>query len=403
MQKKFALCVLSLSVSGSAAALPAQAPAEGALAQTMQEGSAAMAAGNFSRAVDAYTKATQVRPGFAEGYFNLGLAEQQQGQLDKAQAALKKALLLKPGLRGANLFLGILAYRQNRLQDAEASLNRETHIDPHSAKAWMWLGICDLAEDKPLAAIPPLDKAYALDPGDADILYHRGRAYFLVANASYAAMFRLDHDSVRVHQALAEAYAQSYRNDNAIQEFEIAARMAPRQPGLHEELGDQYWIVGKLDDAGKAYRHELENDAYAVTAKFKLGSLLVLNQDPAEGVQLLRQAIEADPSLQDAYYYLGKGLMRLGQNQEAIHPFQLAIAADPAADRAMDSYYKLAQIYRNLHNTPAAQDAMQNFLRMQSQSAEKHDRLVGQIARKRSELPVDDPEKSDRTGEAAAK
>ena len=352
-----------------------------------------MTSGDFKAAVAAYTTVTHSLPEFAEGYFNLGLALQQAGRLDEARAALEKALRLKPGLRGANLFLGILAYRQNRFKDAEASLLRETRLDPRNAKAFMWLGVCRLAQDDPQAAIPALDKAYALDPSDVDILYHRGRAYLLVANASYAAMFKLDHDSLRVHQVLGEAYAQAYRNTEAISEFELAVKMAPRQPGLHEELGDQYWIAGQLDKVATAYKDELSIDPNAISAKYKLGCLLVLNQNPAEGVKLLREALSADPSLSDAHYYLGTGLMSSGQDQDAIQEFELAIAANPSEDRAMTSYYKLAQIYRRLHKTQEAQAAMANFLRMRAQTKERQDRHAEQIVRKRTELPVADPEK----------
>jgi tetratricopeptide (TPR) repeat protein len=205
----------------------AQGP-EGAFQEAMRRGAASMTAGDFGAAVAAYTTATQKMPAFAEGYLNLGLAQQQAGQLDAARGSLNKALQLKPGLRGANLFLGIIAYRQNRFKDAEAHLLRETRLDPGSAKAFMWLGICRLAQDDPQGAIAPLDKAYALDAKDVDILYHRGHAYLLVANASYAAMFKADPDSMRVHQVLGEADAASYRSSDAINEFELAIKMAPR-------------------------------------------------------------------------------------------------------------------------------------------------------------------------------
>ncbi len=372
---------------------PAQTVADEAARQAMLQGAKAMASGDFNTAVAAYTTVTRSLPDFPEGHFNQGLALQQAGRLDEARVALEKALRLKPGLRGANLFLGIIAYRQNRFKDAESSLLRETRLDPRSAKAYMWLGVCRLAQDDPQAAIPPLDKAYALDPSDADILYHRGRAYLLVANASYDAMFKLDHDSLRVHQVLGEAYAQAYRNLEAISEFELAVKMAPRQPGLHEELGDQYWTAGQFDKVAAAYREELRIDPYAVTAKYKLGSLLVLNQNPAEGVQLLRETLREDPSLSDAHYYLGTGLMKIDQDQDAVHEFELAIAANPSADRAMTSYYKLAQVYRKLHKTQEAQIAMGNFLQMRAQTRERQERHTAQIARKRTELPVEDPEK----------
>jgi len=371
----------------------AQAAPEVEARQTVQEAARAMAAGNFSEAVADYRKVTQLLPDWAEGYFNLGLALQQSEKMDEARESLEKALQLKPSLRGANLFLGIIAYRQNHFREAEADLIRETRLDPRDAKAYMWLGVCRLAEDDPQAAIPPLDKAYALSPKDADILYHRGRAYFLVANASYAAMFKLNSDSMRVHQVLAEAYAQAYRNQDAIDEFKLAIQIAPRQPGLHEELGDQYWIIGKLEKVADAYREELEIDPYAVTAMYKLGCFLVLNQHAADGVRYLRATVHADPSLIDAHYYLGNGLMSLNQDQEAIHEYQVAIEADPSNDRAMSSYYKLAQIYRNLHETQQTKEAMANFLRMRAAISQRRELHTAQIARRRAELPVQDPEK----------
>jgi tetratricopeptide (TPR) repeat protein len=391
MQKCLFLLVVGL-ITWPAKEAAAQASPGPAVQQEMEHGGAAMAAGNFSAAVAAYSAVTERAPGFAEGYLNLGLAQFQSGDPDGATKSLKKAQQLKAALHGANLFLGIIAYRENRFKDAERFLERETRLDPQSAKAFMWLGVCRLAENNEQGAIAPLDKAYALDPKDADILYHRGRAYMLVANASYDAMFKLDHDSERVHQVLGEAYAQSYRNQESIDEFELAVKMAPHQAGLHEELADQYWVVGNMEKAEADYREELAIDAYATTAKYKLGSLLVLHQGAAEGVKLLRDALQADPGLSDAHYYLGTGLVAADERQQAIQEFQLAIAADPKNDRAMLAYYKLAMLYRGMNDKADEESAMQNFMRMRTEEKQRQDNHSAQVARSRSELPVEDPE-----------
>lgn len=389
-------CGLSTVVLGGLCLVPALAqPATNEAAQqAMLEGVEAMTAGNFSAAITAYTTVTQKMPEFAEGYFNLGLADQQAGKLDAARADLDTALRLKPGLRGANLFLGIIAYRENRFKDAESRLLLETRLDPRSAKAFMWLGVCRLAEDDPQGAIAPLDKAHALDPSDVDTLYHRGRAYLLVANSSYADMYKLAPDSMRVHQVLAESYVKSYRAKEAIGEFEAAVKMGPRQPGVHEQLGDQYWVAGELDKVAEAYREELRIDPYDVAAMYKLGSFLVLHQQTAEGVKLLRETLRADPSLADAHYYLADGLANIDQNEEAAREFELTVAADPSNDRALSAYYKLAQLYRKLNQASASQTALNNFRRMKAESNVRMDRKSEQIVRSRTELPVDDAEKA---------
>lgn len=393
------ICV-SLLMMGGGICASAQNPGGDSIKQAMQLGSQAMTTGNFAASVTAYSIVTRELPDFAEGHVNLGLALFQSGRLDDARPELAKALALKPGLRGANLFLGLIDYRENRFKDAETYLERETASDSRNAKAFMWLGVCRLAEDNPQGAIAPLDKAYALDSHDADILYHRGRAYFLVANASYAAMFQLNSDSVRVHQVLAEAYAQATRNQQAIAELETAVKIGPHQPGLHEELADQYWVVGDLDQATAAYREELSIDPYATSSKYKLGSLLALSQNPAEGVDLLRDALHADPSLIDAHYYLGVGLVATDQLNEAIGEFNKAIAADPKNDRAMSAYYRLAQVYRKLHQNDEAQVAMQSFLQLRSESKAVHDDRAAQIVRKRTELPVENPDRAAMNGGA---
>jgi tetratricopeptide (TPR) repeat protein len=258
----------------------------------------------------------------------------------------------------------------------------------------MWLGICRLAEDKPEEAIAPLDAAYKLDPSDVDTLYHRGRAHLLAAKDSYAAMFKLDPDSVRVHQVLAEAAAESYRTPEAIAQFEIAIKMAPKQAGLHESLGDQYWISGNPARATEAYKAELTIDPANAVARFKLGSLLVVHANAAEGVPLLRQALLEDPSLSDAHYYLGNGLFDLDQDEEAVKEYELAIAVDPASDRAQSSFYRLSQAYRKLHRVDDALQSLANYQRLKAQAQARQDTRSAQIIRKRSQLPVDDVEKT---------
>jgi len=126
---------------------------------------------------------------------------------------------------------------------------------------------------------------------------------------------------------------------------------------------------------------------------FKLGSFLVLNQQTAEGVKLLRDTLRADPTLADAHYYLADGLTNLNQNEEAAREFEMAIAADPSNDRALSAYYRLSQLYRKLNRASDSQMALKNFQRMKAESNARMDRKNAQLVRSRTELPVDDAQK----------
>ena len=81
------------------------------------------------------------------------------------------------------------------------------------------------------------------------------------------------------------------------------------------------------------------------------------------------------------------------QEQDAIHEFQQAIAADPSDRRAMSSWYKLALIYRNT-DAQQSQTAMQKFLQIRAQVQQRQAGHTAPMIHKRTDLPVADPEKT---------
>ena len=262
-----------------------------------EKGNTALRSGDASDAANLFRQFLRLQPSSAEGYFNLGLALESAGDLDSALSALHKAASLQPGMHGVRLFMGIAEYKLNHLSNAHDELLQATRSEPKNSTAWMWLGVVELAQNQAESAAAALDKATALDPNNLDVLYHRGRAHLLVSKQTYAAMFKLDPDSWRVHEVLGQADAEAFRADDAIAEFRLAIRGAPRQPGLNEELGDSCWTSGKLDEADQAYAQEIKNDPSNAIAHYKLGSLRVTHDDAAGGIPLLERALTLDPAI----------------------------------------------------------------------------------------------------------
>jgi tetratricopeptide (TPR) repeat protein len=349
--------------------LSAQVPSE--VSEIFRQASEAMQRGDLDAAGEGFAAAAKAAPAFAEAHFNLGLVREEQGRFDEAVGGFQKALALKPRLHGANLFLGIAYFRLNELDKAFAAIQKESSSYPKDAPAWMWLGVVRLAQDKPEEAAEALDKATALAPDDMDILYHRGRAHLLVSKNSYAKMFKIGPKSWRVHQVLAQANAEADRHTDAVAEYQAAIKLAPTQPGLHEELGSEYRKLGKVQEAEESLHRELEISPHSVFAKYELGVLAVEQSDGAKGKELIEAALKEEPGLLHSDYNLGRAEMLLGNDAAAAEHLERATAV-PGSDPEVveQAWYQLGIVYRHLHRMQDAQQAMATFQKLKDTEAE---------------------------------
>jgi len=333
--------------------------------------------GNLEEAGKGFAAVVSQAPTFAEAHLNLGLVREEQGRYEEAITSFQKALGLKPRLHGANLFLGVADFHLNQLDKAVAAIEKETAAYPKDAPAWMWLGVVRLAQDKPEEAAEALDKAANLAPDDLDILYHRGRAHLLVSQRSYGRMFKVDPHSWRVHQIIAQANAEADRHTDAVAEYQAAIKLAPTQPGLHEELGSEYRNLGKTQEAEDAYLRELEIDPNNILAKYKLGVVTVEKGDGAKGKELIEAALRAKPGLLHSDYNLGRAEMLLGNDAAAAQHLERATSA-PGSDPEViqQAWYQLGIVYRHLHRMGDAQKAMATFQKLKDEEAENSQKAL---------------------------
>jgi len=365
-----AILVLAILALASTVTQQLQAQLPPAAGATFQQASEAMRQGNFEQAAAGFSSVTRQAPTFAEAHFNLGLAYEELGKPSEAVASLEKALALKPRLHGASLFLGVAHYKLNQLDAALVAIKKEAAAYPKDAGALMWLGVVDLAKDRPEEASEALDKAAKLAPNDVDILYHRGRAHLLVSKNSYGKMFTADPKSWRVHQVLAQANAEADHYPDAIAEYEEAIKLAPVQPGLHEELGSVYRNAQMPKDAAAAFSRELAIDPHNVLASYNLAVLAVERGDGAQAKEFIDAALREKSDLHHADYILGRAEMQLGNDSVALDFLKRATAAETDPEFLQQSWYQLGIAYRRLHRMTEAQQAMVTFQKLKDEEAE---------------------------------
>ncbi|HET9099883.1 MAG TPA: tetratricopeptide repeat protein [Acidobacteriaceae bacterium] len=333
-----------------------------------RQGAAAMRTGQVQAAEDAFRKATQIAPNFAPAYLDMGLAQLKLGKLPEATASIRKALAIDPKTVGAHMFLGIAEYQSNHIHRAIEDLQKEIAEAPNNTQALLWLGIVELESGHPEQATGPLDRAAELNPKDLNILDYRGQAHMAVAKLSYAQMYHLDPGSWRVHRLNAQIDAEAEQHKQAIDEYQAAIRIGPKEADLYEGLGEEYRQVGQLDLAQKAFSQQLQLTPGNPIAMYNLGSVDVDRSEEKAGVPLLEKVVKIYGKPTVADYYLGRGLAAEGKFDQAAAELQRATSIPGEVQQR--AWYELGQVYRKMDRPTDARAALLKFQQLR-QSADK--------------------------------
>ena len=127
----------------------------------------------FDQAVEAYGKAIELRPFYADAHVGLGDARAAKSDVDGAVAAYRKALVHNPVNPRVHLSLGKIYYTEKGLYyESVNAYKRAIELDPGSVEARMGLG--EVYEDKGLykEAIDEYRRVIELDARHTGALYN---------------------------------------------------------------------------------------------------------------------------------------------------------------------------------------------------------------------------------------
>jgi tetratricopeptide (TPR) repeat protein len=106
--------------------------------------------------------AVKARPGFSEGYGNIGFVELQRGNLDEAIKALEKATFFNFRFVQALTTLANAYLMKGRVEDAINTNHKALELQPDFAPAHNNLAIAYLEKGEPASAVTHCDKAVEL-------------------------------------------------------------------------------------------------------------------------------------------------------------------------------------------------------------------------------------------------
>jgi tetratricopeptide (TPR) repeat protein len=238
---------------------------------------------------------------------------------------------------------------ERALQLARAYL--KTH--PRDAGMMVLAARAHLARKQLGTAYDLLERALAIDPGNADALYFLGITSGELAAGTFERLYAMAPNSARVHQLMARSLKLQGNPVEAVAEYELALKADPDLVDALLEFARLRREESDCVDAQRLYeRAEKVRSTY--DGAYGLGQCLALRGDHARAVTAFRQALTHDPRSAGAHFDLGSSLLRVDDAAGAVAALERAAQLAP---NVRETYYVLGRAYQRLNQPERAQQA----------------------------------------------
>jgi tetratricopeptide (TPR) repeat protein len=256
-----------LSCALARAASPAQQDLPEPLHAVFEAGVAAEKAGRLDEAEKDFQQVLRQGGSLAFVRNNLGIVYQRRGDHARAIAQFREAIRLQPRYLAPHVLLGSSLLATGRVSEAVQELQLAVKLEPAEPLAHLELAKAYERANNLAAMLDQYRVLRELAPQDPEYTYQMGHAYLKLAQWCLEQMKRLDPQSPRIFESLAEAFQAQGRTAEAIRAFQRAAQAEPTLPGIHLALAQIYLQQGKPVDARREIDLELANVPESLAAK----------------------------------------------------------------------------------------------------------------------------------------
>ena len=367
----------------------------------IRRGDAAMAAGDLSTAIEAFSGAIALKSDSMIGYLMRGEAYRRRDELEAAVRDLRRAAEIDPGAPRARELLGDVNYARKRFPPAAdhyqayaelddrsprvlyklalaryragqptlcaEAVRKSLSIDESFAEAHYLMGLCQREGQKPADAVASFLRAIALAPTLlaareelADLYGLLGRTEQWIAQLD--ALRVLDPKPAR-DVSLGLAYSRAGQADRAVVTLRQAAERYPNHRQTYVALGRVWLEAAQIQSDRVELNKALEALEKAVAAEqtsescMLLGRALLLASEPEPAERLLQQATAKLPADPLAFYYLADAAERrahFGVARQALVDY-IALAGDePDARRRAGLALRVADLSMRVKDYPFA-------------------------------------------------
>jgi tetratricopeptide (TPR) repeat protein len=246
-----------------------------------------------------------------------------RGEFARAIELYRESLNLDDA-NDVRLELAVAYFSAGKLDNALEEAEKVTITDPSNASAWALKGRAYMSRDDYKQAADAIQRSLDLHR-DVNMQYALASSLLRLkekekAEAVFRQMLQDYGDRAIWHEVFGGAYREAKYLDDAVREFQTAAKLDPTLPHIHVFLGatlleKNYWapdaeILQQFSEEVKAFP-----DGYF--GHFYMGVLLSQQGQLDEANPHLKAAIAADPQNPDPWLYIGLNYFKAQDNANA--------------------------------------------------------------------------------------
>ncbi len=202
-------------------------------------------------------------------------------------------------------------------------------------------------------------------------LFWATKAYNQLAVQAFDRLSELP-ESVQIHALKAQILHDHKQNLEAANEWRAALKLVPEDATVKLQLASALFDANDYQSAIPLLEEQLALEPKSPDVNYLLGASLWRTEQPERALPYLELSVQGHSTNLPAEAALGLTLVALNKNSEAISYLKKALPLD--ADGSL--HYSLARAYRAAGQTQLANDAMQQYQKIQKQNQEINDQLA---------------------------
>ncbi len=239
------------------------------------EGVEALKKGDLDIAERDFIKVLEEGGKVAFVYNNLGAVYQQRRQHEKALSQLWEAIRLDPGYAAPHVLAGASLMALGKTSEAIKELETALKLQPNEPLARLKLAQAYDQTDNLFGLVEQYQKLRDRSPRDPEYAYQLVKAYMRMAGWCSEQIEKVNPNSARLHQSIANNYVYQGNTEKAIEYLNRAIQTDPKLPDIHLALAQLYQQKGLVSEALQEIELELAiipNNLAALTLKGQLAS-----------------------------------------------------------------------------------------------------------------------------------